>query len=281
MDKIIVGLFDGTFKGAASNYGDENEGLTPKHIEWVRDWCTSPTTVFTDMYIPHIQDYPVKKEDRRIAWLLEPMGFSDTAYKAALELESNFDYIISHDRWFLTKVPLHKAIWCPVGGLWVNTQRSTEPNIPAFPGATSFILARKDKNRTPGHILRRQIATYFEGELDFFGEEAGNLEHKSDAFEGYQYSVVVESCRADGYFTEKIVDCLAYGVIPIYWGAPDIDHYFDPRGIIPFSDFFQLKEILNNLKQVNGAVIQNNRLLAARYYCAEDWLYTNYWWLFR
>ena len=41
----------------------------------------------------------------------------------------------------------------------------------------------------------------------------------------YQYAICFENLSYPGYVTEKIIDCLVAGTIPIYLGAPDIASY--------------------------------------------------------
>jgi len=38
----------------------------------------------------------------------------------------------------------------------------------------------------------------------------------------YKFMICYENCVYDGYVSEKIFDCMAAGVIPVYLGAPDI-----------------------------------------------------------
>jgi hypothetical protein len=46
------------------------------------------------------------------------------------------------------------------------------------------------------------------------------------------FSVCIENSSERNYFTEKLIDCFAQKVIPIYWGAPNVSEFFDPDGII-------------------------------------------------
>lgn len=62
------------------------------------------------------------------------------------------------------------------------------------------------------------------------------------------FHVAVENSQHQNYFTDKIVDCFATKTIPIYWGAPNIGDFYDPKGIIMFKDENELVEIVNNLK---------------------------------
>jgi hypothetical protein len=43
---------------------------------------------------------------------------------------------------------------------------------------------------------------------------------------------VIENSRTPGYFTEKLIDSCLSSSVPIYWGAPDIEHFFDPSGMV-------------------------------------------------
>ena len=42
----------------------------------------------------------------------------------------------------------------------------------------------------------------------------------------------MENSRNGHYFTEKICNCFASNIVPIYWGCPNIDKYFNMNGII-------------------------------------------------
>ena len=55
---------------------------------------------------------------------------------------------------------------------------------------------------------------------------------KLPLFDTSQFSIVIENSRQLNYFTEKLCDCLITKTIPIYYGCPNIDEYFDTRGWI-------------------------------------------------
>jgi hypothetical protein len=41
----------------------------------------------------------------------------------------------------------------------------------------------------------------------------------------YKFALCFENIEFSGYVTEKVIDCLAAGIVPIYWGAPNIREY--------------------------------------------------------
>ena len=65
----------------------------------------------------------------------------------------------------------------------------------------------------------------------------------------HQFSIAVENSKETSYFTEKIIDCLLTKTVPIYCGAPDIDYFFDIRGIIVVENFDDFIEKINKIDE--------------------------------
>ena len=55
-------------------------------------------------------------------------------------------------------------------------------------------------------------------------------------FKDSQFCLVIENSKMANYFTEKLNDCLITKTIPIYWGCPNIEEYFDTTGWIILKD---------------------------------------------
>ena len=70
------------------------------------------------------------------------------------------------------------------------------------------------------------------------------------------YSVAIESSSEKNYFTEKLIDCLITKTIPVYWGCPNINDYFDTSYWIPVNNVFThnyTEEYYNaNLEKINA-----------------------------
>lgn len=56
----------------------------------------------------------------------------------------------------------------------------------------------------------------------------GTCASKYQTLAGYDFAVCYENFRIRGFITEKLLDCLFAGTIPIYWGAPDVEDWI-PR----------------------------------------------------
>ena len=67
---------------------------------------------------------------------------------------------------------------------------------------------------------------------------------KEDGLKPYRYSIIIENSSENDYFSEKLVDACLLETVPIYWGAPNISKYFDPRGFI----------ICKNIEQIFHAI---------------------------
>ena len=84
---------------------------------------------------------------------------------------------------------------------------------------------------------------------------------------------MIENCKEDFYFTEKLIDSFVTGTLPIYWGCPSIDMFFDINGIIVLDDFNKLGDILDNIDQIYSErlpYIERNFELAKKYVFIEN-----------
>lgn len=66
-------------------------------------------------------------------------------------------------------------------------------------------------------------------------------------FKNSQFSIIIENTQNVNYFTEKIVDCLITKTIPLYWGCPNINDFFDINGIFQFNNISELVDIITKI----------------------------------
>ena len=112
-----------------------------------------------------------------------------------------------------------------------------------------------------------------------YGRGYNPIESKFEALAPYRYSIIVESGRFDYYFTEKLIDCLSVGTIPIYWGCPSIWEFFSLSGIVPFltiDDLLLLDSLTCEYYKTRTIAIKRNLELAKQYRICEDWIFENY-----
>ena len=70
---------------------------------------------------------------------------------------------------------------------------------------------------------------------------------KLETISNYRFSICIENMIFPGYVTEKIIDCLKCGVIPIYLGAPDIEDYIPKNLFIDLRSFHNIQSLENYL----------------------------------
>jgi len=96
-------------------------------------------------------------------------------------------------------------------------------------------LVASARRNLEGHRLRHEIVDHIREarlDVDVMGRGYVPFEDKADGLAPYRYSVVIENIREKDYFSEKLVDACLCETVPIYWGVPNVEDYFDPRGII-------------------------------------------------
>jgi thermostable 8-oxoguanine DNA glycosylase len=88
------------------------------------------------------------------------------------------------------------------------------------------------------------------------------------------FSITIENCKKDFYFSEKLIDCFITGTIPIYWGCPSIGNFFNEKGIIVFNNIDDLKDILKDIDKKyydeRKKYILENYEISKNYLVADD-----------
>jgi hypothetical protein len=70
------------------------------------------------------------------------------------------------------------------------------------------------------------------------------IENKIELLADSKFSICVENGQFNNYFTEKIIDAFLTKNIPLYRGCPNITDYFNPDGILTFTDIHSLNHRL-------------------------------------
>lgn len=67
----------------------------------------------------------------------------------------------------------------------------------------------------------------------------------------YRFALCFENMEFPGYVTEKVIDCLVAGVVPIYWGAPDIRNFIPEECFIDSRAFGSLYALEARLEKIS------------------------------
>lgn len=129
------------------------------------------------------------------------------------------------------------------------------------------MISRKLKSNFPKELYseRRGMAEFFEGkrgEFDLYGHAwsqkkfknyKGPIDDKMGVLKNYKFAICYENTRdIKGYVTEKIFDCFAAGVVPVYWGASNVTDYIPEECFIDrrkFKDNRAVYEFMKKMKK--------------------------------
>tara|TARA_R110000824_G_scaffold122766_1_gene280234 strand:+ start:2231 stop:3028 length:798 start_codon:yes stop_codon:yes gene_type:complete len=252
----------------------------PKYISWVRDKLEyDGITIFTDAHLNPNSISKVKSK-QKIGWLLENRNLMPGLYLNVDSYIDMLDFIFTHDEELLIKYP-KKAKFVPFGGGWVKKENF---GIRKKTKLVSIIYSyKKDCNGIPceGYLIRHQIADKYSDKIDLYGSGSPNpVVDKEEALSEYMFTVVIENVSDKNYFTEKIVDPMLLGTVPIYWGCPNIEDFFSIEGVLKFEtidEFDKLFDILSEkLYESMNPSININCHSSLQYEITEDWFYKNY-----
>ena len=80
----------------------------------------------------------------------------------------------------------------------------------------------------------------------------GPIQNKKEFLMGYKFSIAMENSEADGYASEKILDALWAGTIPIYYGDYMIDEYINPKTYILIRGGYEIEEKIEYIKKIDN-----------------------------
>ena len=231
-------------------------------------------------YINCYNDYRVKDkkiESNSVALLIEPRSIQPDIYQWMEQNYEKFKIVFTHDSTLLSCLPNAKLIlW---GGVWSwaddNIRYNKTKNI-------SFACA--DKEMCIQHIRRKQLCEELESKIDCMGTyNGGQFISTEQIYKDYRFSVCIENYRDDFWFTEKICNAFANKCVPIYYGAREIDRFFDKRGIIVVRDLNELPRTIDNILYDpvwdyghRNQAIDRNYQLVKTFENFEQWFFSRY-----
>eukprot|EP00294_Goniomonas_avonlea_P001463 CAMPEP_0114542984 /NCGR_PEP_ID=MMETSP0114-20121206/2118_1 /TAXON_ID=31324 /ORGANISM="Goniomonas sp, Strain m" /LENGTH=306 /DNA_ID=CAMNT_0001727301 /DNA_START=97 /DNA_END=1014 /DNA_ORIENTATION=+ len=262
----MVGLVDSQFANHPMSLGNS---LLPSFFRWDRD---SPeahkVVVFTDMEY-HMAKLAKFRDCYRIALGIEVQNSGQLDYLA--KHSADFHRILTLNALSdLQHIPharpyIYGVSWIPLQHWGLHRKNKMLSTI-ASP-----------KAKTQGHQMRHQgirLIRQLGTEIDAYGQGYTRLADKRLALQTYRYSLTIENVRTDYYFTEKLLDCFAMGVIPIYWGALRVGELFDLDGLITINSLDDLRAVLPTLSQEDYLrrlpAVQRNLRRALRFAVPED-----------
>ena len=263
-----VKVVDSTFShNPAIGYAGERTGESPSQFRWDTSPGSAGVKVFTDIRLKEALDDPTPK---KVALLLECPAVNPDMYEWIVGHIDTFHTILTHQE---DLVSLGEPFrFYPFGGSWIR-------DWGMFSKTKMVSMLVSEKKLTYGHWLRHKAAKI--SGIDAYGMGVGrHVESKAEALRDYRFAVIIENDDSNWWFTEKLIDALSQGTIPIYRGCSGIGKFFNLGGMIIWRELYELASILRSLTEEDYEnrlpAVQENLEAARHYQCPEDWIVRAY-----
>lgn len=216
------------------------------------------------------------KSKYKVMVLMEPISLCPHNYEFTLNNENLFDMILSTYPNFGSHNS-DKFKYYP-GGCRTFISHDERMIYPKTKNISGIVSGR---NTLPGHRVRHDIKNYHQENsielIDYLNPPVGR---KIDGIKDYRFEVVVENEDAP-CFSEKLIDPMLCGTIPIYWSPTETNYLdmFDKDGIIIFKnpdEFFKMLldgYFTENLYISKLNAVRNNLEVAKRFVSLGDILW--------
>lgn len=187
-----------------------------------------------------------------IAILVEPRSIIPGVYSFIESQWRHFKYVFSFDEDILNT--------CDNARLLLYGQITAE-----HPDKKTKNISMVCSNKTfcEGHRKRVEIAKKLKGTIDTYGSfDGGKYADSKDVYSAYRFNVAMENLSSGYYFTEKICNCFASKVVPIYYGCPHITEYFNCAGMFIAKEPEDIPYIVNNILNEDPDYIYRSMLPA-------------------
>jgi glycosyltransferase involved in cell wall biosynthesis len=267
-----ISLYDKTFPHGklVGNFTFKN---FDSNIIWDRINLQRECIFFTDFTFKEVDNF---NNPEKYCMLVEPEVIFPEIYEQIKSINHKFKYVFTHSEKLLNLNQNYKMY--PYGGCWIETCYQK-----IYDKSKDISIVVSQQNRTLGHKLRHEIVNKFRNYFDLFGKGYNPVDTKLETLKNYKFQIVVENCQTKYYFSEKLIDCLVCGVVPIYWGNWNLNEFgFDVSGILEFNTLDELQVILDDincgdLKYENfQKQINHNFENAKKYIVTENFIYDNY-----
>lgn len=247
--------------------------LTESHIP---DGMPEGTIITDDIYYEEYDNY---NPTTKLYMHVEPNAVYNFE-QYLIDNYSKYEYIFTYNKNVLDACP--NAVKCLFGTSWIpkNIYESIDVSkktckVSSITGGKDWAIGHKFRHYLYDNQsnLSKDITWFVSSQYPVKDIRNNPMIHSSkfELFETFQFSIVIENSQQINYFTEKIIDCLITKTIPIYWGCPNVDEYFDTTGwiMLDTTDIESFKQkiqvITPEYYNTYSSVIENNYLKAIEY----------------
>jgi hypothetical protein len=99
--------------------------------------------------------------------------------------------------------------------------------------------------------------------MNNMGDEMQRLNYLSnpDLFKKYKFVICFENDFHDEYITEKLINVMLAGAIPIYRGALNVGEYFNTKSFINYDDYGSYEKMIEKVIELDNDDTKYNKML--------------------
>jgi hypothetical protein len=99
-----------------------------------------------------------------------------------------------------------------------------------------------------GNNIHNLGRCYNNKKINRSGTHVGN----NNQFSEFKFVIAFENKAIEGYVSEKLINPIFAGCIPVYCGAPDVSKYINPRRIINVNDFSSDEAVFDKMLEISN-----------------------------
>ena len=107
---------------------------------------------------------------------------------------------------------------------------------------------------------------------EYLNDVGGKVKDKIKFLSSYKFSLAMENSDGDGYISEKIIDSLLAGTIPIYYGNYLIDEYINPKTFILIKGKKDIQEKIEYIKKIDSDDLLYNSIIEEKIFINENYM---------
>lgn len=133
----------------------------------------------------------------------------------------------------------------------------------------SFIVSNKYAQKRISFF--KKLSKY--KQVDSGGSYLNNIGYavvdKGEFLKPYKFNIAFENTAFPGYTTEKVMQPMVAGSIPIYWGNPMIDKDFNTKSFVNWNDYGSDEAVIDKIIELDQDEVKYRTMLS------EPWLTDN------
>lgn len=196
------------------------------------------------------------------------------------------DYRSFNNRWHISR-PLFDNIH-----YFLNLSKSNFGNLDKFMMRSNSIVYIQRVSYDYRQYLVKEMMKYYP--IDSYGNDLNNhvwpknisTKNKKELLKKYKFCLAIENSVIlwkkgtkfeatevnNDYITEKLIDCLNTGCIPIYFGPRNVNEFLPhPDSIINLSSFSSIQNLTSYIKRINNNITLLKNYFSWHYNYSKEW----------